>query len=185
MSYFLLLLPHYLLLPIYLYSSLSPTPPLPFSLDSSHSIYPTFLPLFLPFLSLLSFLPSILSSPSHPCFLPSFPSFHPSYPSYPSFYFFLSSAGLKYALFDKLLLANSYLLGVGGGVVLVLMWCYTGSLFITIITITTVVCALIIAYFMYIFIYEIAFFPYMNVLTTVIAVGKNIYLFIFFFIFYW
>ncbi|XP_050706093.1 protein dispatched homolog 1-like, partial [Eriocheir sinensis] len=38
--------------------------------------------------------------------------------------------GLKYALFDKLLLANSYLLGVGGGVVLLLMWCYTGSLFI-------------------------------------------------------
>ncbi|XP_063887367.1 protein dispatched-like [Scylla paramamosain] len=79
--------------------------------------------------------------------------------------------GLKYALFDKLLLANSYLLGVGGGVVLFLMWCYTGSLFITLITITTVACALIIAYFMYIFIYEIAVFPYMNVLTTVIAVG--------------
>ncbi|KAG0713160.1 Protein dispatched 1 [Chionoecetes opilio] len=79
--------------------------------------------------------------------------------------------GLKYALFDKLLLENSYLLGVGGGLVLLLMWCYTGSLFITLITITTVASALVIAYFMYIFIYEIAFFPYMNVLTTVIAVG--------------
>lgn len=85
----------------------------------------------------------------------------------------LPHTGLKYTLFDKLLLANSYLLGVGGGVVLLLMWCYTGSLFITVITITTVASALIIAYFMYIFIYEIAFFPYMNVLTTVIAVGEE------------
>ncbi|XP_066965917.1 protein dispatched [Macrobrachium rosenbergii] len=79
--------------------------------------------------------------------------------------------GLKYALFDKLLLADSFLLGVGGGVVVLLMWCYTGSLFITVVTITTVICAMIIAYFMYIFIYEITFFPYMNVLTTVIAIG--------------
>ncbi|KAG7174801.1 protein dispatched homolog 1-like isoform X2 [Homarus americanus] len=79
--------------------------------------------------------------------------------------------GLKYTLFDKLLMSNSFLLGVGGGVVVLLMWCYTGSLFITVVTITTVACALVIAYFMYIFIYEITFFPYMNILTTVIAIG--------------
>ncbi|XP_063596522.1 protein dispatched-like [Penaeus indicus] len=79
--------------------------------------------------------------------------------------------GLKYTLFDKLLLEDTFLLGVGGSVVVALMWCYTGSLFITLVTITTVACALIIAYFMYIFIYEITFFPYMNVLTAVIAIG--------------
>lgn len=87
-------------------------------------------------------------------------------------FFFGTFTGLKYTLFDKLLLANSYLLGIGGGVVVMLMWCYTGSLFITIVTITTVACALVIAYFMYIFIYEITFFPYMNVLTAVIAIGR-------------
>lgn len=81
-------------------------------------------------------------------------------------------SGLKYTLFDKLLLEDTFLLGVGGSVVVALMWCYTGSLFITLVTITTVACALIIAYFMYIFIYEITFFPYMNVLTAVIAIGK-------------
>ncbi|CAL4119913.1 unnamed protein product, partial [Meganyctiphanes norvegica] len=79
--------------------------------------------------------------------------------------------GLKHALFDKLLLADSWLVGVGAGVVLLLMWAYTGSLFITVVTNTTVACALIIAYFMYIFIYEITFFPYMNVLTAIIAIG--------------
>lgn len=89
-----------------------------------------------------------------------------------NYFFVLFPTGLKYTLFDKLLLANSFLLGIGGGVVVMLMWCYTGSLFITVVTITTVVCALVIAYFMYIFIYEITFFPYMNVLTAVIAIGK-------------
>ncbi|XP_069177966.1 protein dispatched isoform X2 [Procambarus clarkii] len=79
--------------------------------------------------------------------------------------------GLKYILFDKLLMTNSFLLGIGAGIVVVLMWCYTGSLFVTIVAITTVASSLIIAYFMYIFIYEITFFPYMNVLTTVIAIG--------------
>lgn len=83
-------------------------------------------------------------------------------------------SGLKYTLFDKLLLEDTFLLGVGGSVVVALMWCYTGSLFITLVTITTVACALIIAYFMYIFIYEITFFPYMNVLTAVIAIGEYV-----------
>ena len=52
-----------------------------------------------------------------------------------------------------------------------LMWCYTGSLFITIITMMTVACSLIVAYFLYTFIYEIEFFPYMNIMTAVIAIG--------------
>lgn len=80
--------------------------------------------------------------------------------------------GLKNTLFDKLLLADSFLLGVGGSIVMVLIWFYTGSLFITVITIITVACSLLIAYFLYVFIYEIPFFPYMNILTAVIAIGK-------------
>ena len=80
-------------------------------------------------------------------------------------------SGLKETLFDKLLIADCVFLGIGGGIVVLLMWCYTGSLFITVVTMLTVVCAIIIAYFIYTFILEIEFFPYMNVLTTVIAIG--------------
>lgn len=87
-------------------------------------------------------------------------------------YFVFIIPGLKYALFEKLLLSNSYLLGVGGGAVVVLMWGYTGSLFITLVTVSTVVGAISLAYIMYTFIFEINFFPYVNILTTIIAIGK-------------
>lgn len=87
-------------------------------------------------------------------------------------FFFFIIPGLKYALFEKLLLSNSYLLGVGGGAVVVLMWGYTGSLFITLVTVSTVVGAISLAYIMYTFIFEINFFPYVNILTTIIAIGE-------------
>ncbi|XP_076048316.1 protein dispatched homolog 1-like [Oratosquilla oratoria] len=79
--------------------------------------------------------------------------------------------GLKNILFDEHLINDTILLAIGGSVVVLLIWCYSGSLFITTVTITAVACSIIIAYFLYIFIFEITFFPFMNVLTLIIAIG--------------
>ena len=46
------------------------------------------------------------------------------------------------------------------------------SLFLTISTIMAISFSLAIAYFTYVFIARVKFFPFMNILATVIAVGK-------------
>ena len=79
---------------------------------------------------------------------------------------------MKNALFDKLLLEDSVLVIAAGVAVLVLVYCYTQSVIVTVITVLTVVSSLIIAYCLYTFVFRITFFPYMNVLTSLIAVGE-------------
>ncbi|KAA0184897.1 hypothetical protein HAZT_HAZT002747 [Hyalella azteca] len=79
--------------------------------------------------------------------------------------------GVKNALFDKLLLRDAGLVIAAAGAVLLLVLFYTSSLIITIVTICTVSSSLIIAYFLYTFVFRISFFPYMNVLSCIIAVA--------------
>uniref|UniRef100_A0A023EYY9 Putative patched transmembrane receptor n=2 Tax=Triatoma infestans TaxID=30076 RepID=A0A023EYY9_TRIIF len=79
--------------------------------------------------------------------------------------------GLKNALFDEQLLEDTRLIAAGGVLVLVCMWIYTRSLFITVMTVTAIAFSLGVAYFMYVLILEINFFPFMNLLAVVVAVG--------------
>jgi hypothetical protein len=64
------------------------------------------------------------------------------------------------------------MIGVGGMFVLVCMWLYTGSLFVTIMTIIAITFSLGISYFMYTLVFELHFFPFMNLLASIVAVGK-------------
>ncbi|GJQ67819.1 putative hedgehog receptor [Trypoxylus dichotomus] len=79
--------------------------------------------------------------------------------------------GVKSALFDEYLIRDTWLMSFGGIFVLVCMWLYTGSLFLTVMTIIAIVFSLGISYFMYTLVLELHFFPFMNLLTTVVAVG--------------
>ncbi|KAF2363401.1 Protein patched/dispatched [Trinorchestia longiramus] len=79
--------------------------------------------------------------------------------------------GVKNALFDKLLLRDAVLVIVAGAAVLLLVLIYTSSFIMTVVTIATVASSLIIAYFFYTFVFRISFFPYMNVLSCIIAVA--------------
>lgn len=65
------------------------------------------------------------------------------------------------------------MIGAGGTFVLVCMWLYTGSLFVTIMTVIAVAFSLGMSYFMYSVIFELHFFPFMNLLATIVAVGKS------------
>uniref|UniRef100_A0A1B6DLC4 SSD domain-containing protein n=1 Tax=Clastoptera arizonana TaxID=38151 RepID=A0A1B6DLC4_9HEMI len=79
--------------------------------------------------------------------------------------------GLKSTLFDLYLLQDTWLVALGALFVLLCMWMYTTSLFITIMTIVAIAFSLIISYFIYTLIFEMHFFPFMNLLALIVAVG--------------
>uniref|UniRef100_A0A1Q3F822 Putative patched transmembrane receptor n=1 Tax=Culex tarsalis TaxID=7177 RepID=A0A1Q3F822_CULTA len=79
--------------------------------------------------------------------------------------------GLKFALFDECLLRDGWLVGLGGIFVVISMWLYTKSLFVTLMTVVAVIFSLGIAYFIYTLIFELSFFPFMNLLTVIVVVG--------------
>ena len=78
---------------------------------------------------------------------------------------------VKYRLFEKYLVADSVWLGLGGGFIFLAMWAYTTSIFVTFMTFLSIFWALVTAYFLYTFVFEIAFFPYMNMIAVVIMIG--------------
>jgi protein dispatched 1 len=79
--------------------------------------------------------------------------------------------GIKNALFDECLLSDAWLVGLGGIFVLVAMWLYTSSLFVTINTVVAMVLSLGFSYFMYVIVFKLKFFPFMNLLVLIVIVG--------------
>ncbi|XP_069672503.1 protein dispatched [Periplaneta americana] len=79
--------------------------------------------------------------------------------------------GLKSTLFNECLVRDTWMIGAGGTFVLVCMWLYTGSLFVTIMTVIAIAFSLGISYFMYTLVFELRFFPFMNLLASIVAVG--------------
>lgn len=78
---------------------------------------------------------------------------------------------VKYALFEKQLVADSVWLGLGAALIFLAMWAYTTSIFVTVMTFLSIFWALVTAYFLYTFVFEIDFFPYMNMVTVVMMIG--------------
>lgn len=78
----------------------------------------------------------------------------------------------KNELFNELLLADHWLIALGFVFVMACMWIYTSSIFITIMTVFAVFFSLVLAYFVYAFVLQIAFFPFMNLLAIVVIIGK-------------
>ncbi|KOC67518.1 Protein dispatched [Habropoda laboriosa] len=79
--------------------------------------------------------------------------------------------GLKSTLFDRLLVSDSILLLTGFAFVTICIWAYTGSLLLTITTIIAVIFSLGISYALYTLVLHIKFFPFMNLLAIIVAVG--------------
>lgn len=80
--------------------------------------------------------------------------------------------GIKGALFDECLLRDAWLMTSSAISVFICMWLYTESLFLTIMTIIAIIFSLGIAYFSYMLIFELSFFPFMNLLAIIVAIGK-------------
>lgn len=79
--------------------------------------------------------------------------------------------GLKEALFNEYMVRDVVFLSIGAGLVCTFMWWYTTSIFLTLMAIVSVVLSLAVAYFVYTFVFELDFFPFMNLLAAVIVVG--------------
>lgn len=80
--------------------------------------------------------------------------------------------GLKNALFDEYLIGDGWLIALGGLFIIVSMWLYTSSILITLMTVVAIIFSLGIAYFIYTVIFNLEFFPFMNLLAVVVVVGK-------------
>lgn len=81
--------------------------------------------------------------------------------------------GIKNALFDEYLIRDTWLMITSAAFVFMCMLLYTKSLFLTIMTIIIIMFSLSISYFMYTLVFEVRFFPFMNLLATVVAIGKT------------
>ena len=80
--------------------------------------------------------------------------------------------GLKETLFNEYLIEDAIYLVVALILICLAILLYTQSLFMTIATLLAITYALALAYFIYTFICGIKFFPFMNVLAVVIAIGE-------------
>ncbi|GIX95119.1 protein dispatched homolog 1 [Caerostris darwini] len=79
--------------------------------------------------------------------------------------------GLKYKLFVDCLLHDTVYVAMAGVLIFLFLWMYSSSFFVTLMTICGVVFSVGMAYFMYTIIYQITFFPFINLLTIVIIIG--------------
>jgi predicted RND superfamily exporter protein len=79
--------------------------------------------------------------------------------------------GLKETLFNEYLFEDSIYLGIALLLISLAILFYTQSVFITLSTLLAITYSLAWAYFIYTFILGIKFFPFMNILAAVIAIG--------------
>lgn len=79
--------------------------------------------------------------------------------------------GVKQELFDKYLQDDVLWFGVALLVIVLAMWIYTTSLFLTLMAVTSLFLSLEISYFVYTHVFNIHFFPFMNLLVLVILIG--------------
>lgn len=87
---------------------------------------------------------------------------------------FSSLLGLKNLLFDKYLVRDLYLVAAGSIFILICILVYTRSIFITVMTILAVIFSLAIAYCFYSLVLGLKFFPFMNVLAAIVAIGEHV-----------
>ena len=90
------------------------------------------------------------------------------------FFSLFFASGLKDTLFDVYLLEDAAYLGVAGVFIFLAILAYSQSFFLTLVTILAIVFALGWAYAIYTFILGIEFFPFMNILAGIIAIGMSL-----------
>ncbi|XP_049866317.1 protein dispatched [Pectinophora gossypiella] len=79
--------------------------------------------------------------------------------------------GLKNTLFDLWVIQDTWLIALGGLFVFLCVWIYTKSLLLTLLLFTAITYSLGIAYFLYVYVFNLEFFPFMNLLVIVVVIG--------------
>lgn len=86
----------------------------------------------------------------------------------------LSLGDIKQSFFEKHLIQDGIYVFSALFFVFFILWLYTSSFIITIVTILTICSAFEIAYFFYVMVYGMPFFPFINILSVIILIGKSI-----------
>ena len=83
--------------------------------------------------------------------------------------------GIKNHLFQFYLEKDSKWLIIGTVAIFMVVWMVTSSIFITVMTFLAMFWSLELAYFLYVFVFEVPFFPYMNLVTVllILALGSD------------
>lgn len=81
--------------------------------------------------------------------------------------------GLKSALFDELLFHDSWLIGLGAMCIMYCILIYTNSILITLSTVVSNALSVGVAYFIYQVVFQLPYFPFMNLLAIIIIVGNS------------
>ncbi|XP_041460161.1 protein dispatched homolog 1-like [Lytechinus variegatus] len=80
-------------------------------------------------------------------------------------------AGIKFNVFDKFVFSDSVFIAIGCVCVILIIWVYVGSLFVTVMTMISIILSMVVAFFLYHVIYRIPFFPFINVITVILIIG--------------
>lgn len=78
---------------------------------------------------------------------------------------------LKVVAYDSQLIADVWYIMLAVGLILGLMWGYSGSLFISIMGFSSVIFAIILSYWFYTVVFRLVFFPFLNIMTAIFVVG--------------
>ena len=79
--------------------------------------------------------------------------------------------GLKEYVFEKSLLADSFWIFLALFIVIVILWLYTESIFITCMVFSSMLFTIILSFTLYQFVFRINYFPFLNLLAAVVVVG--------------
>ena len=82
-----------------------------------------------------------------------------------------SMGEFRFYIFETELILQSLLAVTAIILVIIFIWLYSGSLFVALMTLSCVLTALIIAYFVYGRIFNMNFFPFLNMVTSVFIIG--------------
>ncbi|CAH1263796.1 DISP1 [Branchiostoma lanceolatum] len=79
--------------------------------------------------------------------------------------------GIKYTMFEHYLRMDTVYPCIAMAIVIIIIRLYTGSAFITLMTVFTIVSSLVVSYFFYTLVFQFPFFPFMNLTTVILLVG--------------
>ncbi|ESN93153.1 hypothetical protein HELRODRAFT_89290, partial [Helobdella robusta] len=84
------------------------------------------------------------------------------------------SYDFKHNIFDEQLLSDSLFILLSAVCVIILLFLYTRSIFITLSTVIMIFYSVVFSYFIYSYILSIQFFPFMNLLTFIILISTGV-----------
>lgn len=80
-------------------------------------------------------------------------------------------SGIKLDVFNRIFVEDAVYIGVSFVCVLLIMWVYVGSVFITVMTMVSMIMSMVVAFFLFHIVFRISFFPFLNIISVILVIG--------------